>query len=208
MLFVSSQPPAESASMTNFQNFAAAAFLLLLSPGPTNSVIAAGSAIEGWRRALSLIGAALLGYFCAIAALELFIAPFADAFRPVRFVLQLGCAFYLAFAAWKIWTSSQSGARAITWSRVFFVTVCNPKAAVFVFVILPPQSIGFAKLVYPYLSTLFTLATLACGIWLLVGASIHARVVRRGDVLIRRASSVVMAMFCLMLVLTLVGASR
>ena len=193
--------------MTNFQEFAATAFLLLLTPGPTNSLLAAGSAIEGWRRALPLIGAALLGYFCAIAALELFIAPFADAFRPVRFALQLGCAFYLAFAAWKIWMSSQSGARAVTWMRVFFVTLSNPKAAVFVFVILPSRSIGAAELIHPYLSTLFILAALAGGIWLSLGASIHAGVVKHGDVLIRRASSVVMATFSMLLVLTLAGAS-
>jgi threonine/homoserine/homoserine lactone efflux protein len=195
-----------AASMTNLPSFAAAAFLLLLTPGPTNAVIAAGSAIEGWRRALPLIGAALLGYFCAITALELFIAPFADAFHPVRIALQLGCAFYLAFAAWKIWISSQSGVRAITWLRVFFVTLGNPKAAVFAFVILPPRSIGASELICPYLTTLIALAALAGGIWLALGSSIHSRVTKRGDVLIRRASSLVMAMFCMLLVLTMVGA--
>ena len=193
--------------MTHFLNFAAAAFLLLLTPGPTNAVLASGSAIEGWRRALPLLGAALLGYFCAITVLELFIAPFAEAFHPVRFALQLACAFYLAFAAWKIWVSSQSGVRAITWLRVFFVSLGNPKAAVLVFVILPPRSVGVAELIYPYLTTLLILISVVGGIWLALGASIHARVTRRGDVLIRRASSLVMAMFCMLLVLTMVGAT-
>jgi threonine/homoserine/homoserine lactone efflux protein len=192
-------------SMTNFPNFVAAAFLLLLTPGPTNSLIAAGGALEGWRRALPFIGAEILGYCCAITGLELLIAPFAEAFHPVRFVLQLACAVYLAFSAWKIWTSSQSGARAVTFRRVFFTTLSNPKAAVFVFVILPPRSIGAASLLYPYITTLLGLIVLAGSIWLTFGALIHAHVALRGGLVIRRASSILMGVFSTVLVMTLIG---
>jgi len=176
--------------------FIFAAALLLLTPGPTNTLLAAGGALMGARRALPLITAELLGYAVAIATLEVFMAPLIDSVGWVRLALRIGCALYLAYTAWLIWTAPQAnGERAVTWRGVFLATLSNPKALVFVFVILPPRSIGVAELVQPYAVILFALIALAGSVWVSLGAAIHAGARGRGGLAIRRASSVVVALF-------------
>jgi len=176
--------------------FIFAAALLLLTPGPTNTLLAAGGALMGARRALPLITAELLGYAVAIATLEAFVAPLVESVAWVRLALRIGCALYLAYTAWLIWNAPQADAdRAITWRRVFFATLSNPKALVFVFVILPPRSIGVTELVQPYGLTLAALMALAGSAWVALGAAIHAGARGRGGLTIRRTSSVVVGLF-------------
>jgi len=191
--------------MSHFPSFIAAAFLLLLTPGPTNSLVAAGGALDGWRRAWPLLVAELLGYACGIAVLELLVAPFAEAFHPVRFMLQAACALYLAVAAWQIWKSALTQARAVTFRRVFLATLSNPKAAVFVFVILPPRSIGFVALLFPYLTALMALIAIAGSAWMMLGSLVHGNLSERGDLWIRRAGSLALGTFSSLLVMSMAG---
>jgi threonine/homoserine/homoserine lactone efflux protein len=176
--------------------FILAAALLLLTPGPTNTLLAAGGALMGARRALPLISAELLGYAVAIVTLEVFVAPLVDSVAWVRMALRVGCALYLAYTAWLIWNAPRDdGERAITWRRVFLATLSNPKALVFAFVILPPRSIGVAELVQPYAMVLLALVALAGSAWVSLGAAIRAGAGGRGGLTIRRTSSVVVAVF-------------
>jgi threonine/homoserine/homoserine lactone efflux protein len=176
--------------------FILAAALLLLTPGPTNTLLAAGGALRGARRALPLITAELLGYAVAIVTLEVFVAPLVESLAWVRLALRIGCAVYLAYTAWLIWMAPMGeGEQAISWRRVFFATMSNPKALVFVFVILPPRSIGMAELVQPYGVILLALVALAGGAWVFLGAAIHAGARGRGGLTIRRTSSVVVGVF-------------
>lgn len=182
--------------MIELDAFILAAALLLLTPGPTNTLLAAGGALRGARRALPLITAELLGYAVGIATLEIFVAPLVESLAWVQLVLRIGCALYLAYTAWLIWMAPPDDAeRAITWRRVFFATVSNPKALVFVFVILPPRSIGVAELVQSYVIILFALMALAGGAWVALGAAVHAGARGRGGLTIRRTSSVVVGLF-------------
>lgn len=182
--------------MIELDAFIVAAALLLLTPGPTNTLLAAGGALMGARRALPLITAELLGYTVAIVTLEAFVAPLVESLAWVRLALRVGCALYLAYTAWLIWKAPLGdSARAITWRRVFFATLSNPKAIVFVFVLLPPRSIGVAELVQPYGMVLFALVALAGSAWVSLGAAIHAGAGGRGSLTIRRTSSAVVAVF-------------
>lgn len=182
--------------MLELDAFILAAALLLLTPGPTNTLLAAGGALRGARRALPLITAELLGYAVAIVTLEVFVAPLVESLAWVRLALRIGCAVYLAYTAWLIWMAPMGeGEQAISWRRVFFATMSNPKALVFVFVILPPRSIGMAELVQPYGVILLALVALAGGAWVFLGAAIHAGARGRGGLTIRRTSSVVVGVF-------------
>lgn len=182
--------------MIELDAFILAAALLLLTPGPTNTLLAAGGAIVGARRALPLITAELLGYAVAIVTLEVFVAPLVESLAWVQLALRIGCALYLAYTAWLIWMAPKGdGERAISWRRVFFATVSNPKALVFVFVILPPRSIGVAELLQSYVIILFALIALAGGAWVALGAAVHAGAGGRGRLTIRRTSSVVVGLF-------------
>lgn len=176
--------------------FVIAAALLLLTPGPTNTLLAAAGAILGARRAAPLIAAELLGYGAAIIFLEAFVAPVVESLTWLRPLLRIACALYLGYTAWRIWTAPPADSQgAITWRRVFLATLSNPKALIFVFVILPPRSIGLVDLVQPYLVILFALMVLAGSVWVALGAAIRAGARGRGGLTIRRTSSVVVALF-------------
>lgn len=182
--------------MTDLGAFALAAALLLLTPGPTNTLLAAAGAILGARRAAPLITAELVGYGAAIIMLEAFVAPAVESLAWLRPLLRIACALYLGYTAWRIWTAPPADSQgAITWRRVFLATLSNPKALIFVFVILPPRSIGLVDLVQPYLMILFALMVLAGSVWVALGAAIRAGARGRGGLTIRRTSSVVVALF-------------
>jgi hypothetical protein len=71
---------------------------------------------------------------------------------------------------------------------------------VFAFVILPPRSIGLEPLLFPYALVLLVLIALAGGAWILLGALVRARAGGRGAALVRRTSSVVVALFSVTIV--------
>lgn len=186
--------------MIDLGAFVLAAALLLLTPGPTNTLLAAAGAILGARRAVPLITAELLGYGAAIIALEAFVAPAVESLAWLRPLLRIACALYLAYTAWRIWTAPPADSQgAITWRRVFLATLSNPKALIFVFVILPPPSVGLVELVQPYLMILLVLMALAGAGWVALGAAVRAGTRGRGGLTIRRTSSVVVALFSALL---------
>ena len=188
--------------MTELHSFALAALLLLVTPGPTNTLLAAAGATLGARRALPLVGAEVAGYAIAIILLEVFLAPVAEAADWARLGLRIACGLYLAFVAWKLWRSaSLEHEHATTFRRVFLATLSNPKAMVFVFVILPPRSIGLGPLLEPYGALLLLLIALTGAAWILLGALVHAGAGGRGAAMVRRTSSVVVALFSAIVVM-------
>jgi threonine/homoserine/homoserine lactone efflux protein len=194
--------------VTDLYAFILAATFLLLTPGPTNTLLASGGALMGGRRAVHLVSAELAGYAAAITALEIVVAPLAESVPWVRLVLRLACAGYLAHTAWRIWnTPLGDDERAITWRRVFFATLSNPKALVFVFVILPPRSIGALDLIQPYGLVLAGLIVLAGSAWIGLGAAIHAGAGGRGAPIVRRASSLVVGLFSVLILASAVPSS-
>jgi threonine/homoserine/homoserine lactone efflux protein len=187
--------------MTELDRFILAALLLLLTPGPTNTLLAAGGATLGTRRALPLVGAEVAGYAVAILMLEIFVAPIAEAIGWVGVALRIASGLYLAFVAWKLWRSaSRAQDRATTFGHVFLATLSNPKAMVFVFVILPPRSIGLGPLLELYGVVLLLLIALAGSCWVMLGGLVHAGSGGRGVAWVRRMSSVVVALFSVLIV--------
>ena len=55
--------------MMSFAAFASAVLALLLSPGPTNVLMALAGAQGGWRRVLLFVPAALAGYLAVVVPL-------------------------------------------------------------------------------------------------------------------------------------------
>lgn len=187
--------------MTELHSFTLAALLLLLTPGPTNTLLAAAGATLGARRAMRLVGAEVAGYAVAIVILEVFLAPIAEAVGWVGLGLRVGSGLYLAFVAWKLWRSaSHAHDHATTFGRVFLATLSNPKAMVFVFVILPPRSIGLGSLLEPYGLVLLLLIALAGSCWVMLGGLVHASAGGRGAALVRRTSSIIVALFSILIV--------
>jgi len=89
--------------MTDPIAFLLAAFALLATPGPTNTLLATSGAAAGFLRSLRLVGAESIGYAIAITVLSLVIGPVVNTSPLLGVALRLGCGLFLLYAAWRLW---------------------------------------------------------------------------------------------------------
>lgn len=150
-------------------SFAAAALVVLLTPGPTNTLLAAAGAAMGVRRAALLPVAEAAGYALAIAAFLAVTSRFSD----VGFVmpaLKAAAAVWLVVAAARLWRQPvriDAAAHVTALRRVFVATILNPKAMLVGTVLIPElmrdrQALGLA--------TFVALSGLAGAAWLTMGS--------------------------------------
>jgi threonine/homoserine/homoserine lactone efflux protein len=171
---------------------------LLFTPGPTNTLLAVGGAARGLRRSLALPLAELAGYFAAIHLLAFLAGPLVQA-AWAQMLLRLALALYLFWVAVQLWRSTGSllPQRTVTPAQVLLVTLLNPKAIIFAFVVLPPLVDGWPTAL-PQLIALAVMILLASLSWITLGAMLaQGRIVR--PQLIPRAGAVVLAGFALVL---------
>lgn len=171
---------------------------LLLTPGPTNTLLFVGGATNGLKRSLALPLAELLGYLVAIHILALSIGSFLQQAPVAQVVLRLALSLYLAFLAVTLWVMPDEGAgeRAITPQRVFLVTLLNPKALVFAFVVLPPITLATWPSALPHLIGLSGLILGASLCWIGFGAALKSgRIATVTPRIIRRLGAVVLLTF-------------
>lgn len=158
--------------MTDPVLFLTAVMLVLLTPGPTNTLLAAAGAANGakagWR--LPLMEAA--AYLMSVSLLGWGVGPLAEAVPALKTALRFAAGLYLAYVAFKLWRSGVAtlGAQhAVSPAQVFTATLLNPKCLIFAF--------GLAPLDHPaaaaYLAA-FALCVLTAGTgWLLLGAALR-----------------------------------
>ena len=122
--------------------FVSLSLALLLTPGPTNTLLAVAGATSGLRPSLPLVLAELLGYLIAIHILAYGIGPFVQMMPAAQTVMRLACALCLLVLAIRLWLANTPliTDEVITPWRVFIVILLNPKALVFAFAVLPPGS--------------------------------------------------------------------
>lgn len=123
--------------------FATTALVILMTPGPTNTLLAAYGASLGFRRAMPMVLAEAAGYACAITAF----ASLAASLTPSSLAaLKLAAALWLLISARALWRTRQTAAvippRAFL--RVLATTMVNPKAMV-VGILLIPQGVWVEK---------------------------------------------------------------
>ncbi len=113
---------------------------LLITPGPTNTLLAVAGAERGLIRAWGLIPAELAGYLTTVIPLTLIGASLIDSHpsgRPVIGFVAAVWMMWLAVSMWRLPAVSAEGARVATARRIFVTTLLNPKALVFGLVLLP-----------------------------------------------------------------------
>ena len=117
--------------------FTLAVITLLITPGPTNTLLATAGATRGFRRSLHLLLGELSGYNISILTLgTLFASQFSGS--KVGVALSLLAGAYLALTAVRFWRTPLELNRAtVSLRQVFITTLLNPKALVFAFVIVP-----------------------------------------------------------------------
>ncbi len=182
--------------MKDLVAFALAALVLLITPGPTNTLLATSGAVVGLFRSLSLIAAEVGGYLVSISVFLLLLSqetggsPLADA------ALKGSAALWLVFSAVKLWRNSAEGlcsaSAPVGFWRVFVTTLLNPKAFILALVIIPSLAPAAGGAWVVALSVLIALAGL---FWISLGAFLSVSSRGLTPRLILRAAAVVLVIY-------------
>jgi threonine/homoserine/homoserine lactone efflux protein len=191
--------------MMDSAGFMIAVLALLLTPGPTNTLLVIAAATNGRRGALLLIPAEFSGYFVAICTLLLLFGNMIAAFPMVGASLRVGCALYLAYVACALWNCSvrNGGRRSVRFRDVFVTTLLNPKGLVFAFVIFP-EAHGAPGGLWPYFGAFTAACIVVACLWVTFGTILRAGTVRYfSQTGFQRVGSLVMGCFAALLVVSL-----
>ncbi|SIO46459.1 LysE family translocator [Paraburkholderia phenazinium] len=181
--------------------------ILLIMPGPTNTLFATAGLQRGVRRSAHLIGAEFAGYFVSITVLGCFLSHAATSLTWIPALLRIASSLYLAVLAVRMWqTASEfpaSTQKAIGLRTLFVATLLNPKAILFAGTIFP--AIAFERLpAYLEAMGIFTAALIPTGLaWIAFGAALGSgRLMRISPVHLQRCASIILAAFSLSLAWT------
>lgn len=168
-----------------------ASALLLLSPGPTNTLMAVAGAEGGLGRVRNLLLAEVAGYLTAILPLLAFGGFISHDWPQAALAIRLAMAGWVLFLAIKLWAMPAVGLRQndVRIGRIYVTTVLNPKAWVFALVLIPG---GGPDHVMQRLGLLVALIVAAALAWGAGGAALFGGDGKRRRA-IRRAASVWLA---------------
>ena len=192
----------EGAMMTTTE-LSLAVLALLLTPGPTNSLMLLAGAERGLAAALRLIPAELAGYLLTVVPLVLIGQRVLTAWPGLALAVALAAAVWVAVLAVRLWRLPALAAQASVSVRALFVTTAlNPKALIFGLVLLPsPDRLGNLAL---FAASVVGVAVL----WAGLGAALRGNGLRQPRALfvLRRLASVFLAAMSVLLVLRGVSA--
>ncbi|EEW25963.1 hypothetical protein [Rhodobacter ferrooxidans] len=165
---------------------ALASFALLLTPGPTNTLLALAGA-SGGARALRLIPLAVLAYLLVVLPLAVIGESLLAALPGLRLLLGLIAAAWVMLLALRLWRLPEAGTetRAVTPANIFITTCLNPKTFVLGLVLLPDTTAGLSLAA----AALALAVTATSTLWVALGAALPSRhahlppVLRRGAAL-------------------------
>ncbi|WP_081612008.1 MULTISPECIES: LysE family translocator [unclassified Janthinobacterium] len=175
-------------------------FLILLVPGPTNTLLLSSGIKFGVARSINLIAAETLGYLTAISAWGFFLLALSHSTPALVVAIKLLCAVYIAYLGWQMWPSHPTAGgvdgKRMTFASMYCVTLLNPKAILFASGIFPLAAFASAGVFFVCVACfVLTLVPVALG-WLCLGASLKGG----GDApvkpaLLLRCASLVLLLF-------------
>lgn len=151
----------------------AASLGLLMTPGPTNTLLTLSAAARGRMAAFRLVSAEMTGYLLVVVPLIQFGEAMLAAAPQVSGALRTVAAVWVAFLAAKLWQPSAVSGRDsdITLGNVFVTTMLNPKALLFGLFLLP--AVDNARLGATVVVFLLAIA-IASTVWICLGALVGA----------------------------------
>ena len=121
--------------------FIALVMTILLTPGPTNTLLASSGIQVGFQKSLHLIPAEALGYLIAISIWGIFVDRVAETLPFLPALLKLLSAMYILFLAVKLWKSAANTdlnkVTIIGPRQLFLATLLNPKALLIASAVFP-----------------------------------------------------------------------
>jgi threonine/homoserine/homoserine lactone efflux protein len=182
-----------------------AVLALLLTPGPTNSLVFLAAAERGFVGAARLIPAEVSGYLLTVVPLALAGAGLLADQPSLRSGVTLAAAIWVAVLAVRLWRLplARTDAPGVTAGSLFLTTALNPKALIFGLALLPsPDRLAANLALFAGLVVLVALA------WAGFGAAAGRGGLRqpRAIFVLRRLASVWLAVISVGLMLKGIGA--
>jgi threonine/homoserine/homoserine lactone efflux protein len=183
---------------------AAGIVVVLITPGPTNTLLASAGLRQGIRRSLPLIAAELGGYLVSISVWGRFLAQAAHALPWLPSLLRVAAGVYIAWLAVDMWRAAvalpDSTQRASGTRTLFVATLLNPKGLLFAGTIFP--AVAFAQLsAYVFAMLIFACLLVPIALaWIAFGAALGSgKLVWLSPAKVQRGASVVLGVFSLSL---------
>lgn len=155
---------------------------ILLTPGPTNTLLASSGIQVGIRKSLRLIPAEAFGYLISITAWGFLIGKVSVHLPLLPIILKLFSASYIIYLAIKLWRTADVEVSfnqpTIRARELFCATLLNPKALLFASAIFP--TIAWTKLDH-YLSHMSIFLVLIVPIaffWTFIGSILASNKIR------------------------------
>ncbi|MGL5995609.1 MAG: LysE family translocator [Pseudomonas proteolytica] len=193
-------------------NVMSALGLLLLMPGPTNTLLLRSGVLSGFRRAWTLSLLECLAYLLQISFWGYLLSHIGASAPWCLKVMQFVSICYLAKTSYCLWREPTAGLPVMPGARVsrrqfFLLTLINPKGLLVVSFIVPVQTFADTAL-YGQFVMQFTAVVIPVGCaWVLFGARIkrsgHAWLTPQN---INRTASVVISCFALAILFKLADA--
>lgn len=126
-------------------SFFAVIATILLTPGPTNTLLATAGIRAGLRQSWGLIPAECLGYLVATTVWGTLLQVVVQQSPWLVQVIQLASGLYIAKLGWELWVyaslqPSNSQVPAIGRKQLLVATLLNPKAVIFALALFPAQT--------------------------------------------------------------------
>lgn len=153
---------------------ALAIFVLLVTPGPTNTLLAIAGAERGWTRALPLIPVEIAGYLTTILPLVSVGATIIAHLPVLKLAIALIAAAWVLWLALRMWRISRPDRNdpGVTAWRIYVTTMLNPKALIFGLVLLPAATAwGLALNLGLFVGQILLVAA----VWAALGAALSGR---------------------------------
>ena len=178
--------------------------IVLIMPGPTNTLLATAGLRSGIRRSAHLTAAEFAGYLVSITGWGYFLSHAATSLTWLPTFLRIASSLYLAYLSVRMWhaaDSFSSSAQGTIGVRVLFTaTLLNPKAILFAGTIFPVAA--FESLAaYLEAMAIFTSLLVPIGLaWIAFGAELGSgRLMRISPARVQRCASIILAAFSLSL---------
>jgi threonine/homoserine/homoserine lactone efflux protein len=147
---------------------------ILLTPGPTNTLLASSGIQVGLRKSLLLIPAEAVGYIIAITAWGMLIGKVSATLPLLPTFLKLLSAAYIFFLAIKLWRTANQDVvlnqPTIRPKELLCATLLNPKALLFASAIFPAAAWKSQDIYMAHMSTFVGLILPIALFWISVGA--------------------------------------
>ncbi|MGF6757742.1 threonine/homoserine/homoserine lactone efflux protein [Paraburkholderia sp. GAS42] len=178
--------------------------VVLITPGPTNTLLAAAGLRQGVRRSVPLIGAELAGYVVSISVWGHFLAQASHAWPWLPSVLRVASGLYIAWLAvnmWKAAVALPTSTQAATGLHTLFVaTLLNPKGLLFAGTIFPAVAFTNGEAYLLAMAVFVSLLVPAAFAWISFGAALgNGKLAWINPSKVQRGASIVLGVFSLSL---------